>query len=161
LTRHASFAPVVDASTETLILGSLPGAASLAAGRYYAHPRNQFWRLVGAVIGVDLASLPYDDRLATLLRHRIGLWDVIADAERAGSLDAAIRNHAPNDLQSLVASLSALRTIGFNGGTAAKIGRARLGPLAERYRLVTLPSSSPAHAARSFEEKLTFWRQVA
>jgi hypoxanthine-DNA glycosylase len=158
LTRHASFAPVVDASTEKLILGSLPGAASLAAGRYYAHPRNQFWRLVGAVIGADLAGLPYDERLATLLRHRIGLWDVIADAQRAGSLDAAIRSHAPNDLQSLVASLPALRTIGFNGGTAAKIGRAQLGTLGERYRLLTLPSSSPALAARSFETKLATWR---
>lgn len=160
MTRHASFAPVVDANTETLILGSLPGAASLAAGRYYAHPRNQFWHLLGAVIGSDLSSLPYDERLATLLRHRIGLWDVIADAERAGSLDAAIRNHAPNDLQNLVASLPALRTIGFNGGTAAKIGRAQLGQLEERYRLITLPSSSPAHAARSFDDKLTSWRQL-
>jgi hypoxanthine-DNA glycosylase len=160
LTRHASFPPVVDASTETLILGSLPGAASLVAGRYYAHPRNQFWRLIGAVIGADLAGLPYDERLTMLLHHRIGLWDVIADAERAGSLDAAIRKHAANDLQKLVASLPALRTIGFNGGTASKIGRAQFGPLAERYRLVTLPSSSPAHAARSFEGKLAIWRQL-
>jgi hypoxanthine-DNA glycosylase len=160
LTRHASFAPVVDTSTETLILGSLPGAVSLAAERYYAHPRNQFWRLLGAVTGVDLVALSYDERLATLLRHRIGLWDVIADAERAGSLDAAIRNHAANDLQSLVAGLPALRTIGFNGGTAARIGRVQLGPLREHYRLVALPSSSPAYAALSFEAKLAAWRQL-
>jgi hypoxanthine-DNA glycosylase len=160
VTRHASFPPVVDAATETLILGSLPGAASLAAGRYYAHPRNQFWRLAGALIGVDLPSLPYGERLAALLDHRIGLWDVIAEAERAGSLDAAIRNHAPNDLQSLVASLPALRTIGFNGATAARIGRAQLGSLPERYRLVPLPSSSPAHAALSFEAKLQLWRRL-
>jgi hypoxanthine-DNA glycosylase len=160
VTRHASFAPVVDANTETLILGSLPGAASLAAGCYYAHPRNQFWRLLGAVIAVDLAALPYHARLSALHRHRIGLWDVIADAERAGSLDAAIRNHAPNDLQSLVVALPTLRTIGFNGGTAARIGRAQLGSLAKRYRLVSLPSSSPAHAARSFEAKLKMWRAL-
>ncbi len=160
MTRHASFPPVVDASTQTLILGSLPGAASLAAGRYYAHPRNQFWRLAGAVIGVDLAALPYEERLSALLRHRIGLWDVIADAERAGSLDAAIRNPAANDLQGLVASLPELRTIGFNGATAARIGRAQLGSLAERYRLVPLPSSSPAHAGLSFEAKLRSWQQL-
>lgn len=161
LTRHASFAPVVGTSTETLILGSLPGAASLTAGRYYAHPRNQFWRLLGAVIGEELAPLSYDLRLAALLRHRIGLWDVIAEAERVGSLDAAIRNHAPNDLQSLVTSLPALRTIGFNGATAARIGRAQLGSLAQRYRLLPLPSSSPAHAALSFEAKLIRWLELA
>jgi hypoxanthine-DNA glycosylase len=160
LTRHASFPPVVDPNTTILILGSLPGAASLAAGSYYAHPRNQFWRLAGAVIGVDLAALPYEERLSALLRHRIGLWDVIADAERAGSLDAAIRNPAANDLQGLVASLPELRTIGFNGATAARIGRAQLSSLAERYRLVPLPSSSPAHAGLSFEAKLRSWQQL-
>jgi hypoxanthine-DNA glycosylase len=161
VTRPASFAPIVEATTETLILGSLPGAASLAAGRYYAHPRNQFWRLLGAVIGEDLPALPYDERLAALRHHRIGLWDVVAEAERAGSLDAAIRNHAPNDLQSLTTSLPVLRTIGFNGATAARIGRAQLGALAKRYRLVPLPSSSPAHAALSFEAKLTRWLELA
>ena len=160
MTRHASFPPVVAANTTILILGSLPGAASLAAGRYYAHPRNQFWRLAGAVIGVDLAALPYEERLSALLRHRIGLWDVIADAERAGSLDAAIRNPAANDLQGLVASLPELRTIGFYGATAARIGRAQLGSLAERYRLVHFPSSSPAPAGLSFEAKLRSWQQL-
>lgn len=159
--RHASFAPVVDARTGILVLGSLPGTASLAAGRYYAHPRNQFWRLIGAVIGVDLATLDYEDRLAALLEHRIGLWDVIADAERAGSLDAAIRNVAANDLRSLAASLPALRTIGFNGGASARIGRAQLGDLANRLRLrlVALPSSSPAFTL-PFETKLAAWRKL-
>ena len=157
--RHASFPPVVDRRTEILILGSLPGAASLAAGRYYAHPRNQFWRLTGAVIGADLQSLDYGRRLPLLRAHRIGLWDVIADAERTGSLDAAIRNPAANDLRSLVASLPDLRIIAFNGGTAARIGTAQLGDLAERYRLAPLPSSSPAHAV-PFETKLAQWRAL-
>lgn len=160
MTRHASFPPVVDRDTRTLILGSLPGAASLAASRYYAHPRNQFWRLLGAVIGADLDALPYEERLSVLLSRRIGLWDVIAEAERVGSLDAAIRNPAPNDLQSLVASLPALRTIGFNGATAARVGRGQLGALAPRYALITLPSSSPANAALSFEAKLEAWRRL-
>ena len=159
MTRHASFAPVVDQRTETLILGSLPGAASLAAGRYYAHPRNQFWRLLGDVIGIDLQSLSYEDRLQSLLARRIGLWDVVAEAERVGSLDAAIRNHSANDLHSLVESLPLLRTIAFNGGTAARIGTAQLGAWAERFRLVPLPSSSPAHAV-PFEAKLRQWRAL-
>jgi hypoxanthine-DNA glycosylase len=160
LIRHASFPPVVDRRTQILILGSLPGAASLAAGRYYAHPRNQFWRLVGSVINVDLQRLDYDARLAALLEHRIGLWDVIAEAERAGSLDAAIRNPAANDLQSLVQSLPDLRTIGFNGGTAARIGEMQLGAFAALFRLVRLPSSSPAHAI-AFETKLRQWRSLS
>lgn len=159
MARHASFPPVVDDRVETLVLGSLPGAASLAAGRYYAHPRNQFWRLLGAVIGIDLAGLAYEERLQTLLAHRIGLWDVIAEAERAGSLDAAIRNHAANDLQALVASLPRLRVVAFNGGTAARIGMAQLGALAQRFRIVRLPSSSPAHAV-PFDVKLQEWQTV-
>lgn len=160
MTRHASFPPVVEQATETLILGSLPGAVSLAAARYYAHPRNQFWALIGAVIGVELGRLSYEARIDVLLRHRVGLWDVIADAERAGSLDAAIRNHAANDLRGLVASLPKLRVIGFNGATAAKIGLAHLGAASTRYRLIRLPSSSAAHAV-PFETKLATWRQLS
>lgn len=160
MTRHASFPPVVTPDTETLILGSLPGAASLAAGRYYAHPRNGFWRLVGSAIGVELEPLDYDARLAALAAHRIGLWDVIADAVRPGSLDAAIRDARANDLCRLVAELPRLRTIAFNGATAAKIGTAQLGPDAARFRLLPLPSSSPAHAV-PFERKRAAWMALA
>src|SRR4051812_10192514 len=93
----ASFAPVVASDTRVLILGSLPGAASLAASQYYGHPRNHFWRLVGDVIGVDLVEMDYHARLTALLEHRIGLWDVIAEARRIGSLDSEIRDHTQND----------------------------------------------------------------
>ena len=86
--------------THTLILGSFPGVASLAATQYYAHPRNQFWRLVGTVIGEPLHELPYDERVRRVLAHGIGLWDVLAACEREGSLDAAIRNANPNDFAS-------------------------------------------------------------
>lgn len=159
MTRHASFPPVVDDRTGTLILGSLPGAASLAAGRYYANPHNQFWRLLGTVAGIELEGLGYDARLSALLAHGIGLWDVIAEAERAGSLDAAIRNPAANDLVRLVGSLPQLHTIGFNGGTAARIGIAQLGAAAARFRLVRLPSSSPAHAV-PLAAKLAAWQAL-
>ncbi|WP_413460370.1 DNA-deoxyinosine glycosylase [Herbaspirillum huttiense] len=157
----ASFAPVVAPDTRILILGSLPGTASLAIRQYYGHPRNAFWRLVGEVIGVDLYAMDYAARLATLLQHRIGLWDVIAHARRIGSLDSEIRDHSGNDLLTLIARLPALETIAFNGGTAGKIGIKALGAKAENYRVVVLPSSSPAHAALAYEDKLARWKSLA
>jgi TDG/mug DNA glycosylase family protein len=153
--RAQAFAPVAGPGTRVLILGSLPGAASLRAGRYYAHPQNLFWRLVGGAIGLDLAALPYDDRLAALGSARIGLWDVIASAERRGSLDAAIRDHAPADLTALVARLPALRAVAFNGRTSAKLGRRALA--GTHLDLLDLPSSSPAYASMPFEAKRDRW----
>ncbi|SDC71701.1 G/U mismatch-specific uracil-DNA glycosylase [Sphingomonas sp. YR710] len=141
--RKASFSPVIDERTRLLLLGSLPGEASLRAARYYAHPQNQFWQLVSAITGRDLVALPYDDRLQALLGAGIGLWDVVADAARSGSLDAAIRDHRTNDLAALIANLPELRAIGFNGATAARIGR-RLIPATTKLALIDLPSSSPA-----------------
>lgn len=151
-----SFDPVVDADTRLLILGSLPGDASLKAGQYYGHPRNAFWRLVGGVIGRDLAALPYPERLATLKAAGVGLWDVIARADRKGSLDADIRNIEAADLRRLIAGLPALRAVAFNGGAAARIGRRSLAGL-DGVALIDLPSSSPAHAARSFADKAQAW----
>ncbi len=154
--RKASFAPVVAADTRVLILGSLPGEASLAAARYYANPRNQFWRLVGAVIGRDVAALDYEARLACLLDHGIGLWDAIGTATRTGSLDAAIRDVEANPLTALVETLPDLQAVAFNGAKSAAIGAPLLSG-AGRFALVRLPSSSPAHAALSFEAKLAAW----
>ena len=128
-----------------MICGSLPGDRSLAAQRYYAHPQNQFWRLLSPVVGSDLVALDYEDRLAALLDAHIGLWDVVATATRAGSSDAAIRDHAPNDLEQLAAKLPQLRAIAFNGGTAHKIGLRLMEEQVQRYDLVALPSSSPLH----------------
>src|SRR5690606_19780409 len=122
MTRKASFAPVVAPATRVLILGSLPGERSLAAGRYYAHPRNRFWHLVGRVIGIDLELLAYEARLAALLAAGIGLWDTVATARRDGSLDAAIRDAEATPLAGIVATLPALRAVAFNGATAARIG---------------------------------------
>ena len=150
-----AFPPVVDERTRLLILGSLPGDASLRAAQYYAHPRNAFWRLIGAVIGADLIPVPYEARLDTLRTHGVGLWDVIASAERRGSLDAAIRNPQVADLIALTNRLPALRAVAFNGGKAARAGR-RMLEGATTAELIDLPSSSPAHA-RPFEEKLGRW----
>src|SRR3989344_4241729 len=107
----AAFAPVVDADTRLLILGSLPGDASLKAGQYYGHPQNGFWRLLGPVVGRDLAGLPYDERLAVLRGAGVGLRDVIARARRPGSLDGAIREAEAADLRRLIADLPRLRAV--------------------------------------------------
>lgn len=153
--RKCAFDPVVDANTRLLILGSLPGDASLKAGQYYGHPRNDFWRLVGGVIGVELAALPYPKRLEALKAEGVGLWDVIATATRRGSLDTAIRAPEPADLNRLIMGLPKLRTVAFNGGTAAQVGRRSLvAPAA--LTLIDLPSSSPAHA-RPLAEKAAAW----
>jgi hypoxanthine-DNA glycosylase len=138
-----SFPPVVAPNTRLLILGSLPGDRSLAEARYYAHPQNQFWRLLSPVIGRDLAALAYEDRLAALLAHGIGLWDVVAAARRPGSSDAAIRDIAGNDIAALAATLPGLQAIAFNGATAAKQGDRLLGT--HPARRIALPSSSPLH----------------
>jgi hypoxanthine-DNA glycosylase len=157
---HHCFPPVTRPDTRVLVLGSLPGAISLAEQRYYAHPRNLFWRLMSDVIGRDLVPLAYDDRLTTLLDAGVGLWDTVAAATRKGSLDAAIRLHEASDLATLAATLPELRAIAFNGATSARIGRSQLGP-APGLALIDLPSSSPAYASLSFEKKREAWRQLA
>lgn len=156
--RKSSFPPVVRADTRVLVLGSLPGERSLAEGRYYAHPQNQFWRLVGGAIGRELEGLGYEDRLAALLDAGVGLWDTVASATRRGSLDAAIRDAEHNPLADLAASLPELRAVAFNGATSAKIGTALLA--GSGLALLALPSSSPAHAAMPFAEKQRLWRAI-
>lgn len=140
--RSECFPPVVAPGTRLLILGSLPGAASLAAGRYYANPRNRFWHLVGEVVGLPVETLSYEDRLTALTEAGIGLWDSIGSAERRGSLDAAIRRAEANPLAALVAGLPMLEAIAFNGVKSAAVGRRALGDT--NLALYDLPSSSPA-----------------
>lgn len=151
-----SFPPVADSRTRLLVLGSLPGERSLAERRYYAHPQNQFWPLMGAVIDRDLVALDYPARLAALLDARVGLWDVVATARRAGSSDAAIRDHDANDLASLAAGLPLLRALAFNGGKAMAIGARALGDSVPAIARVALPSSSPLHAV-GLAAKLPAW----
>jgi hypoxanthine-DNA glycosylase len=157
---HHCFPPVTRPDTRLLVLGSLPGAVSLARQRYYAHPQNLFWRLMGAVIGRDLVPLAYEGRLETLLDAKVGLWDTVASATRAGSLDAAIRLHEASDLAALAASLPELRAIGFNGAKSAAIGRRQLGP-APGLALIDLPSSSPAYASLPFANKRERWLRLS
>ena len=134
-----------------------PGAVSLATGRYYAHPQNQFWRLIGAVIGRDLAPLAYAARLRALLDARIGLWDTVAAATRKGSLDADIRLHRASDLAAFASTLPDLRAVAFNGAISAQDRPPARRP-ACGLDLVDLPSSSPAYASLAFERKRDAWQ---
>lgn len=153
----AGFPPVIDSQTEILFLGSFPGKASLQVQQYYAHPRNQFWRLISALIEEDLLALPYAERLVRLQAHRIGVWDVIAVCTREGSLDSAIREARHNDFAQLKQQCPALRRIGFNGKTSGK--QATLFADAG-FEIFVLPSSSPAYALMTFEQKLAIWRGI-
>ncbi len=156
--RHASFAPHVGPDTRLLILGSLPGARSLAERQYYAHPTNQFWRLVGAVIGEPLAAVSYNERLMTLCETKVGLWDVIRTAERHTSSDSQIRDAEAHDLAALIATLPDLRMIAFNGGKAAAIGRRQL-PVLDGVDVIDLPSSSAANTI-GYAAKLERWLRL-
>ena len=134
----------------------MPGEASLAAQQYYAHPRNLFWRLIGAVIRQpDLPALPYPQRLEQIAARGIGLWDVIASAQRRGSLDSALRAVEPAPLVDLAASIPRLQAVAFNGAKSAALGRKALAHTG--LKLIDLPSSSPANAVLRYEEKLSHW----
>ncbi len=150
-----SMAPVGSGDARLLILGSLPGDASLAAQRYYAHPTNQFWRLLGRSIGEELAGLDHDSRIDRLTARGIALWDVVAEALRPGSLDGAIRDARANPLAKFVATHQRLEAIAFNGKTAAAIGRGSLAGV-EGIALIDLPSSSAA-LTRPFDQKMRAW----
>jgi TDG/mug DNA glycosylase family protein len=148
--------PIAPTDTRLFVLGSLPGDASLAARRYYAHPTNQFWRLLGNAIGEPLQELDYDERLARLAERRIGLWDVIASANRSGSLDQAIREAQHNRIEHLLHDYSKLRAIAFNGSSAAAVGRRLIGTPPTGVVLADLPSSSAANT-RPMAEKSAAW----
>jgi len=162
-----SFPPCVDEDCRILILGSMPGARSLAAGEYYAHPQNLFWPIMHAVFGVDAAQ-PFALRVAQLRSCGVGLWDVLQGCERRGSLDSAIakQTEVPNAIVALLARRPTIATIALNGAKAAQafsrhiakhIPTERLSRLA----LHALPSTSPAHASMSREEKIRRWSVLA
>lgn len=156
-----SFSPVVGRAPKVLILGSMPGVASLKKRRYYGHPQNQFWRLLGAILGEGLEGLDYDERLAALKRRGIALWDVLAECAREGSLDADIRDEEPNAVAPLLRE-TGIRAVFLNGGKAAAAFREFIaGSLPVGVAVVKLPSSSPAHASLTFDEKLARWKMIA
>jgi double-stranded uracil-DNA glycosylase len=152
--------PIARLDARLFLLGSLPGDASLAAQRYYAHPTNQFWRLLGGAIGEELQPLDYQARLERLAERRIGLWDVIASASRSGSLDQAIRAAEHNQIEHLLHDFPDLRAIAFNGATAARIGRKLVGEPPPGITLLDLPSSSAANT-RTLRDKAAAWARLS
>jgi hypoxanthine-DNA glycosylase len=154
--RRRGLAPILDPETRVLILGSFPGNASLAARQYYAHPRNHFWPLVGALIDAPLQALAYRERVARLRASRIGLWDVYVACTRRGSLDSAIRGAEQGDAGRVRRAAPAVGLVCFNGKTAA---RAMPAWRDAGYATLALPSSSPAYT-RPFAEKLAAWQPI-
>lgn len=140
-----------------LILGSFPSEASLAARQYYAHPRNHFWPILGAVLNEPLADLPYAERLARVRAHRVAIWDTIISCERAGSLDAAIRNAEQGEIKRVRRVAHDLKAVCFNGSMAA---RAKAAWAHAGYATLVLPSTSPAYTL-TISDKLAAWRPLA
>ena len=163
--KASGFKAVAGPDARVLILGTLPGAASLAAGQYYAHPRNVFWAIMGELVGAAV-TLPYEERIRRLVERRVALWDVCASARRSGSLDTAIQPASvlPNDIAGFLSSHTDVRLICFNGVKAGELFRRlvlpELNPAGSRIRRLTVPSTSPAYAAMSLKEKIEAWREA-
>jgi hypoxanthine-DNA glycosylase len=160
--RSASFTPIEGRGARVLILGTLPGAMSLAEQRYYAQPYNAFWRIMGELVGAG-PTIPYDKRLRMLIRAGVAVWDVCESAHRPGSLDSSIdvSTVTPNDIGGLLARRRGIQLIAFNGGNAAALFRRLVLPTLIEPALaiprITLPSTSPAHAARTCAQKHEAW----
>ena len=159
-----SFPPIISNKARILILGSMPGVASLEAQQYYAHPRNAFWPIMAELFSFD-ADTAYKERCEYLMDYGVAVWDVLKACSRPGSLDQHI---APDSMQSnnlagMFASHSDIRTVFFNGGKAEQVFRRLILPDlsdTEALRLIRLPSTSPANASLSFQQKLAAWRQI-
>jgi TDG/mug DNA glycosylase family protein len=165
MTTAQGFAPVVRQDARVLILGSMPGKASLAAQQYYAFPRNAFWRIIEALYYIQ-ADQPYEHRLVGLLYQQIALWDVLQTCSRASSLDADIieASIVPNDFAAFFKAHPTITRIGFNGAKAADAYKKHVWPtLTESHKQIQslrLPSTSPAHASLRLEDKIEAWRDL-
>jgi len=163
--RCTGFPPIATAGARVLVLGSMPSVASLAKGEYYGHPRNAFWPIMGRLFGAG-PDLPYDVRKRVLCGQGIAVWDVLQECRRAGSLDTAIcaDSEVPNDFAAFFRAQRGIRVVFFNGQKAELAFQRHVlrivADLGRELRYVRLPSTSPAHAGRSFEQKLALWRAV-
>lgn len=157
LTRARGLAPVLPRDARILVLGSFPGVASLAARQYYAHPRNHFWPVMGALLDEPLHEMPYPQRLARLRARGVALWDTIVACERVASSDQSIRNAERAEVARVRRTSPRIAVVAFNGNTAARA----LPRWSEAgYATLALPSTSPAYT-RPFAEKLAAWRALA
>ena len=165
MTQIHSFQPISDTQATKLILGSIPGKASLDANQYYAHPRNCFWRIIESILNIPV-QLPYQDRCAELSRCGIALWDVLKACTRSSSLDSDIVEASiiPNDIGHFLVAHPNITAIYFNGVKAEKTYIKHIAPnLPSRIaniRCTRLPSTSPANASINFDTKLAQWRAI-
>ncbi|MDR1679678.1 MAG: DNA-deoxyinosine glycosylase [Prevotellaceae bacterium] len=154
----ASFPPLVYTDTNILILGSLPGEASLAAQEYYAYPQNRFWKTIAAVTRESAPSC-YDEKKRMLQKHRIGLWDLAKTARREGSLDSNMTDETVNDIDRLLQSFPQIHTVAFNGKKAQVLFDKNFNRNSG-IRYLALPSTSPANAGFSFEKLCEAWQKI-
>lgn len=154
-----SFKPVVDEQTQIMIIGSMPGEASLKAGQYYAYKYNQFWPIITDLLSPSAAPATYPQKLQMLLNNNIGLWDSLAVCRRAGSLDGNIKEEKPNDFKTLLKKHHKIKTLLFNGQAAYKYFVKYFGEL-NGIEYILLPSTSPAAATKTFSQKLSIWGKV-
>ncbi len=164
MARVHSFEPVIGRDPRVLILGSMPGIASLEAVQYYAHPRNAFWRIMEQLFEVDF-DCDYAQRLARVRHLPVALWDTLKSCHREGSLDSRIEKHdlEANDIPTLLNREKGIQAIAFNGATSEKYFIRLVKPQLDKnstVKLLRMPSTSPANAGFSFEEKLTHWQQI-
>jgi len=162
--RVQSFAPILGKHPRILILGSMPGIASLEAVQYYAHPRNVFWPIMADLFSID-AEVDYAQRIAQISEAPVVLWDTLKRCERPGSLDASIKRDTveANDIPGLLAEYPAIRAVACNGATSANYFRRLVMPQISaelEIELLPMPSTSPANAGMSFAQKLAAWRRL-
>lgn len=158
--RSYSFPPIIGQAPHTLILGTMPGLKSIAAGQYYAHPQNIFWKIMGDIYGAG-PEKPYNERIDILTSHGIAVWDVVHSCRRAGSLDADIRQAIPNDFASFFKNHPTIRRVIFDSGKAEQIYlRMVLPNLSLPLHYLRVPSPSPAHARLPYPEKRAIWTSV-
>ena len=155
--RISSFPPVISKTSKILILGSVPGVKSLEMQQYYAHPQNQFWKIVFELLGEDF-SKDYETRIETIRKNNIALWDVIDTCEREGSLDTKIRNEEHNDITKILNDHPSISVIFCNGQKSFKNLKKILGEESE-IPVFVLPSTSPLHTI-SFDKKLKEWEII-
>ena len=158
--RIYSFPPFADKNSDKLILGSIPGEESLRQQKYYAHPRNMFWKIIGTIFDFDPA-MPYENRVRKLIENRIALWDTVHHCHRPGRMDSNIKQEEPNDFETFFKEHPAIKKVVFNGQTAHRLfmKHTRMMKLPD-LEFHVMPSTSPANAAVSFAAKVEAWRKI-
>ncbi|WP_316634989.1 DNA-deoxyinosine glycosylase [uncultured Flavobacterium sp.] len=157
--KSFSFQPISNKDATILILGTMPGTKSLEINQYYGHNQNNFWKFMFTILQEDF-STDYETKKALLQKNNIALWDVLQYCDRVGSLDSAIKNEIANDFETFLSQHSNIKTILFNGQKAAAFFKKYV-HLKKSYQLITLPSTSPANAGKTFQSKLDEWNIIS